>query len=93
VAHALIELLGVDAISIMDEEARRVVERHRFASLLQRPLCRGVSGHIDVQETAAGVFHEHKDVEEPERGCDHDAEITDHKCLGMIADKRQPPLG
>jgi hypothetical protein len=39
------------------------------------------------------VFHEHKDVEEPERGRDHDAEITDHKCLGMIADKRQPPLG
>lgn len=46
VSHLLIELLGENAVAVMDQETVTVINRHGFAKLLHRPLRRGVRCHI-----------------------------------------------
>src|SRR5688572_27411301 len=76
----------------MDEEAIAVIGRYRFAQLLLGPLCRGMRRDVDVEQSAAGVLHDHKYVEQTKGGCDGDAEVTGHNRLRMIAHKRGPTL-
>jgi hypothetical protein len=92
VPHLLIELLGEDAVPVMDQEAVAVVSWDRFAQLLHRPVGCWVLGHMDMQDSAAGVFHHHKHIERLEGGCDHYAEITGDDRLGMIAHEGEPAL-
>ena len=66
-AHALVESLGEDTIAVMDEEAVVMVRWNRFTQLLQRPFRRWMRGHIDMQQPARGVFHDHKDSRGDER--------------------------
>jgi hypothetical protein len=54
-AHVLVKLPRVNAISVMDQEAIRVVNRQCFAQLLKRPVGGGVSRDIDVEETAMSL--------------------------------------
>jgi hypothetical protein len=63
VADALVKLWGEDAVPVMDQEALGVVTWERFAQLLERPLGCRMRGHIDVEETARGMLHQHKHVE------------------------------
>jgi hypothetical protein len=50
-------------------------------------------GDIGVQHQARGVFHDHQDVEQA-KGCrDHNAKVTGHNRLGMVADKGPSVLG
>src|SRR5215510_8446924 len=76
----------------MDEEAGAMIGRYRFAQLLQGPLCRGMRGDIDMEQAAAGVFNNHKDVEHTKGGCDGDTKVTGHNRLRMVAHKRCPTL-
>ena len=91
-AYALVELLGEDGIAVMEQETRGVIGWDRLTQLLQRPPCRGMCGHVGMQNPASRVFHDHKDVEEPKRHRDHDAEVTGDDRLGMVADKGPPAL-
>ena len=70
-----------------------MVRWDRFAQLLQRPWGRGMRRHIDMQDPAGGVFHDHKDVEEAKGRRDHHAEVARDDRLGMIAHKGPPALG
>ena len=88
----LVELRREDAIAIMEEEAIAMVRWDRFAQLLQCPGGRGMCRHIDMQDPACRVFHEHKHVEEAKGRRDHDTEVTGHDRLGMIAHKGPPAL-
>src|SRR6266568_627741 len=85
VAYAPVQGLGENAVAVMDEEAVAVIRRYRFAQLLEGPLRRGMRRDVDMEQSATGVFNDHKDVEQTKRCSDHDAEITGHDRLGMIA--------
>ena len=50
-------------------------------------------GHIAMQDPARGVFHDHKDIEEPKGRRHYHTEVTGDDSCGMIADKRPPTLG
>ena len=92
VAHTLVERLGEDRITVMDQKAVGVFGRNRFAELLHRPWGRGVCGHIRVEDAAREMCHHDKHVEEAKGRRDHHAEITRDDGLGMIAHKRLPAL-
>ena len=49
--------------------------------------------HYLVENTASGVLHHHKHVEQAKSGGDHHAEVTRDDGLGMIAHKGLPVLG
>ena len=77
----------------MDEEAVAMVRWNGFPQLWQGPRRRGMRRHIDVQQSAAGVFDDHKDTEDAE-GCRHcDTKVAGHNRLGMIPDEGRPALG
>ena len=76
----------------MDYNTVRVIRWHRFSELLHTPLSCGVRRDIDVKESAAGMFNEHKHIENAKRRGDRHTEITRDDALGMIADKRGPVL-
>ena len=93
VLYAAVELRREDAIAIMEEEAIIMVRWERFAQLLQCPGSGGMRGHIDMQNPACRVFHEHKHGEEAKGRRNHHTEITGHDRLGMMAHKGPPSLG
>src|SRR5215470_18240566 len=92
VLYAAVELRREDAIAIMEEKAIVMIRWDCFAQLLQGTGGGGMRGHIDVQNPACCMFHEHKHVEEAKGRRDHDAEITGHDGPGLIAYKGLPAL-
>src|SRR5437867_7232612 len=88
----MVELLGENAVAVVDEEAIAMVCWERFAQLLQGPGSCGMRCHIDMQDPACRVFHEHKHVEEAKSHRHYDTEVTGHDRLGMIAHKSPPTL-
>src|SRR4030095_4886633 len=91
-AHALVNVLGEDGISVMDEKTVRVISWDRFAELLDSPQRRRMRRHIDMKEPAARMLNNHKDIEDTKCHGDRHAEITCDDALGVIADKRGPSL-
>jgi hypothetical protein len=90
--YALVKGRRENAVAVMDEEAVAVIGRYRFAQLLQGPLCRGMCRDVDMEQSAAGVLNDHKDVEQT-KGCgDGDTEVAGHDRLRMIAHKGGPTL-
>jgi hypothetical protein len=93
VAYAPVQDLGEDAIAVMDEEPVAMVHGNGFTQLLQGPCRRGMRHYIDVQKSAAGMFDDHKDIEEAEGCRDGDTKVAGHDRLGMIPDEGRPSLG
>src|SRR5213593_228605 len=92
-AYVLIKLPRAETVPVMDAEAIAMVEGNCFPQLLERPRRCRMRGHIDVQESAACIFNDHKHVERT-KGCrDHDTEVARHHGLGMVAHKGSPALG
>ena len=85
--HAVINCFGENRISVMNENAVRVVSRNSFAELLNDPLSRRLCGHIDMKQLSTRMFNHHKHIEDTEGRDDCDAEVTRNDALGMIADK------
>src|SRR5919202_3997977 len=90
--YPLINLMGENRVAIMDHNTVRVIGWNRCTDLLHGPLRCGIRRDIDVKESAAGMFDEHKDIEHAKRRGDRHAEITRDDALGMIAEKRGPAL-
>ena len=93
VADAPVELLGENAVAVMEQKAVLMVSRDRFTELLQRPGGGGVRRDIGMQHATGRLFHQHKHVEQAKSRGDHDAEVTGDDRLGMVPDKRPPALG
>src|SRR4029434_140806 len=68
VVYVPIEGLGEDAVAVMDEEAVAMIRRYRVAQLLQGPLRCGMCRDIDMQQSAARMFHDDKHIEHAEGG-------------------------
>src|SRR5215471_14694003 len=61
-----------------------MVSGNRFTKLLECPRCSGMGRHMGVEDTARGVFHHHKHVEQTKRGGDHYAEVACHDGLSVV---------
>ena len=92
VSDMLIELLGKDRIPVVDEEPIGVVWRNRVPWLLKGPERCGVRGHIDMQQSAAGMVNDDEHIKAAERGGDDDTEVAGDHRVGMVAHKRPPAL-
>jgi hypothetical protein len=92
VPYALVEVLGEDAVPVMEEEAVAMIRWNRFAELLERPWRRGMRSHMDMQDATTRMFHHDKDIQEAKSHCDRDTEIARHDRLSMVAHKGLPAL-
>src|SRR4029453_12899043 len=90
--YPLINLMGENGVAIMDHNTVRVIGWNRFTELLHGPLRCRIRRDIDVQESAAGMFNDHKHIEKAKRRGNRHAEIPRDDAVGMIADKRGPAL-
>jgi hypothetical protein len=92
VADVLVERLGENAVTVMQQKTVTMVSRDGFTQLLQRPVRCRVCRHIAMHNTAGRVFHQDKDGEQAKGGRDHHAKVAGDDGLGMVADKRPPAL-
>src|SRR5262245_20935623 len=90
--HALVDVLGEESISVMDENAVGVISRDGFSELLHGPRRRGVRRDIDLKEPSAHMLNHHKDIENAECRRDCHAEVTRDNALSMITNKCGPAL-
>jgi hypothetical protein len=68
----------------VDEEAKRMIPRERFAQLLLGPIRTGVIGDIDVQDSASAQFHDNEYINDTEPGRHHHEEVTGDSVLSVI---------
>jgi hypothetical protein len=90
--YALIQFPGEDAVPVVDEEPEGVIAREPFAQLLLRPLCAGVIGDIEMQDSSSSQFHENEHIKDTESGRDHDQEVTSRDRLSLIVDEGESAL-
>ena len=90
--YTLVNVFGENRIPVVDQEAIRMIDRNGFSKLLHGPRSCGMGCDIDVQESAAPMLNDYKDIEDAEGQGDGYAEVTRHDAFGMITDKRGPAL-
>src|SRR5262249_21685122 len=93
VTDTLVKLRGENAVPVVQEKTVAMVSRNGFTQLLECPGGRGMRGHIHVEDTARGMFHQHKHVEETKGRRDHDAEVAGDDHLRIVTHKGAPALG
>ena len=96
-AHAegsqlLIHGRGENAVPVMDQESILVIEREKFAELLDGPFRCRVIGDVGVEDPSGADFHRHKDVQHAEVGGDRGHEIAGHDGLRVVAHEDGPAL-
>src|SRR5258707_9896912 len=87
IGKALVDFLGEDAVSIVDDESVRMIARQCFAELLERPFRRGMGSDVLVENLAGSDLHHDQDVEGAERGGDHHEEVACHNDLEWLRTK------
>jgi hypothetical protein len=87
ISKALVDFLGEDAVSIVDEESVRMIARQCLPELLECPFRCGMGSDVLVENPARTDLHRDQDVEGAERGGDHHEEVAGHNDLGMVADE------
>jgi hypothetical protein len=90
VAQATLELVAVDAVPVADHVARGFVEGEGFAHLPADPCGRWVRGDVEVNDAAAVVAEDNKDVEHLKSDRRHDAEINGGQGSGVIREEGSP---
>src|SRR4029450_153538 len=90
--HASVQVLGKDAIPVVDHESIGMLVRKRLAKLLQGPLRRWVGSHVLVENSPCPDLYNHEYVQGAKGGCDPHEEVARPDPLGMVMDERQPPL-
>src|SRR3984893_18168053 len=87
-----VQLRREDRITVMNQELVRTVIRKGFPKLLQRPVCRRMSGHVVMENAAAANLHHEEDKQHLESDRDCNQEITGHDPSGVILDEGPPVL-
>src|SRR6516225_2631313 len=85
--HASVQVLGKNAVPVVDHEAIGMIVRKRFSKLLQGPLCRWVGGHVLVENSSCPQFHDDEYVNRAESGRHDYEEVAHHNPLGMVMDE------
>jgi hypothetical protein len=69
-----------------------MVRRYSFAQLLEGPGGGSMRGHVEVNNSARSVFHDHQQVKQPESRARDGAEITSDDGRRVILQKGGPAL-
>jgi len=77
---------------VMDQDAIRMIGWNRFAELLHGPLSGGMRRDLDVDESTARLFNDHKYIENAKCCRDRHTEIVRHNVFSLVADKGGPAL-
>jgi len=59
VSERLIESGGKDCVVVVEDEPVDMVRRYSFAHLLESPGCGRTGSHVEVNNSARSVFHDH----------------------------------
>src|SRR5713226_6884397 len=76
----------------MEHKAVGVVGWDGLAQLLEGPSGGRMGRHVEMNNAARGMFHDHDHIQQPERRRHHDAEVTGDAGRGVILEKRCPTL-
>jgi hypothetical protein len=87
IGKALVDILGEDPVSIVDNESVRMIARQCLPELLERPFRRWMGSDVLVENPAGSDLHHDQDVESAKRGGDHHEEVAGHNDLGVVADE------
>ena len=87
-----VQVLGIDAVTIMNHESVCFIARNTFSKLLQRPIGCRVTRNIVMKESSRTDFHDEEDVDQPECRRHHNEEITGNDGFGVIVHKGHPAL-
>src|SRR5215475_6297260 len=87
-----VQLLGVGAISIVDQKSVVLSVVNGLAKLLQGPSCRGMGSEIEMDQSPCSYLHDQKHINDLKADADGDEEITGQHSLGMVADESHPAL-
>src|SRR5215831_7637369 len=87
IGKALVDFLGEDAVSIVDDKSVRMIARQCLPELLERPFRRRMGSDVLLENLARSDLYDDEDVERTECGGDHHEEVAGHHDLGMVADE------
>src|ERR1035441_99804 len=90
---AALEEPAVNAVAVAQQVLRGRCERKGFPELLSRPSCRSSRYDIEVQNAAAMMRQDNKDVEEVKVEGGDDEEVDRHHAAEVIAEESLPVLG
>ena len=77
---------------MVEDKAVGMVRRYSFAQLLEGPGGGWMRGHVEVNNSARGVFHDHQHVKQPESRARDGAEIASDDGRRVILQKGGPAL-
>ena len=90
VFNGLVEALGENRASIVDQPLEFVLPWQNFTKLLNSPIRIGMTRHVDVKEPSALDMHHDEDVKDLKpQGC-YGTEIARQDVLAVILQKRGP---
>ncbi len=92
-AHTAPKSFPVYVVTVTQQVPGRGVEGKGLDYLLCRPLGRGVSGDVEVDNLAAFVSQHQEHVEDLKAGCGDGEEIDGHELFDMIVEEGPPSLG
>ncbi len=93
VFHAVLEIVAVDAVTIMDEKTRLFFVRKSVDDLLGRPFGVGIRGNVEVNDLSPFVTEHDEDIEDTKRYRGNGEKITGRDVGYVIVQKRSPSLG
>ena len=88
----IVEVLGEDSISIMDQVTVPSSVPHDFPQLLQSPVGARMRRHIEMRKAPRAVLDYHENVQHPKRRSDRNEEVTRKNRLCMVLQEGRPAL-
>ena len=89
----LVQVLGIDTVSVMDGEPVCFIAGHAFSKLLQGPFGSRMSSDVKVKDSPRLEFHDHENIHNPERCGHNDKEVRRDHGFGMVSHEGRPALG
>ena len=83
----------VNAVPIVEDEPVGRLGGNDRAKLLDRPLRRGMLGHVPVEDPTRADIEDDEDIEGAEPDGHRREEVTSEDRVRVIPHKRRPPLG
>ena len=85
--HGFVEVLGKNAVSIMQQVFVPLLQSNRLTQLLQRPSRRWVCGNIAMNQGSSAMLDDHEYIQLSKGDGNGEEKVTGNDPLGMQAKK------
>lgn len=89
--HGFVEVIGEDAVAIVQQVMVSLLEADSLAQLLQRPSGRRMRRDVAMNQTTTAVLDNNEYLEQSERGGHDDQEVAGDDSLCVQAQEGRPP--